>query len=94
MLASCGGRPTGRADRTALPALNAAGNSTWHDVRQQFRLSDDLVHMSALFIASHPTPVRDAIERLRPLAAESHRGVQEPTVPLVSTVGIVLPIRA
>jgi isopenicillin-N epimerase len=44
------------------------GNGTdedWAHVRAQFALSDDLVHMSALFISSHPRPVREAIERYR-----------------------------
>ena len=37
----------------------------WEAVREQFPLSRELVHMSAFFLASHPAPVRDAIERHR-----------------------------
>lgn len=37
----------------------------WEVVRNQFPLSRDLIHMSAFFLASHPTPVREAIERHR-----------------------------
>lgn len=37
----------------------------WGDVRSQFDLSPGLIDMSALFIASHPKPVRDAIEHYR-----------------------------
>jgi selenocysteine lyase/cysteine desulfurase len=38
----------------------------WSPVREQFvGLSPDFVHMSALFIASHPRSVREAIERHR-----------------------------
>src|SRR6185295_2726382 len=38
---------------------------TWDRVREQFNLRRDLIHMASFFLASHPTPVRDAIERHR-----------------------------
>jgi isopenicillin-N epimerase len=34
----------------------------WEAVRAEFALSDDFIHMSAMLIASHPRPVRDAID--------------------------------
>ena len=37
----------------------------WDDLRAQFRLSPQLIHLAAFFLASHPTPVREAIERHR-----------------------------
>jgi selenocysteine lyase/cysteine desulfurase len=37
----------------------------WGAVRDQFDLSPDLIHMGGLYLASHPAPVRDAIERHR-----------------------------
>ena len=37
----------------------------WQAVRDQFPLSRDLIHLAGFFLASHPTPVRDAIERHR-----------------------------
>ncbi|HEU4686249.1 MAG TPA: aminotransferase class V-fold PLP-dependent enzyme [Nitrospira sp.] len=37
----------------------------WDAVREQFPLSRDLIHLAGFFLASHPTPVRDAIERHR-----------------------------
>src|SRR5687767_11371293 len=37
----------------------------WDAVRAQFALSEDYVHMSAMLIASHPKPVREAIETYR-----------------------------
>jgi isopenicillin-N epimerase len=37
----------------------------WERVRNEFRLSPDYVHLSALLIASHPRAVRDAIDRYR-----------------------------
>jgi selenocysteine lyase/cysteine desulfurase len=37
----------------------------WDDLRTQFPLSPQLIHLAAFFLASHPTPVREAIERHR-----------------------------
>lgn len=37
----------------------------WATVRDQFALSRDHIHLSSFFLASHPRPVRDAIERHR-----------------------------
>ena len=37
----------------------------WGSVRESFSLSPDVIHMSALYIASHPAPVRDAIANHR-----------------------------
>ena len=37
----------------------------WQFVRDQFPLSRDLIHLAGFFLASHPTPVREAIERHR-----------------------------
>jgi selenocysteine lyase/cysteine desulfurase len=34
-------------------------------VRRQFPLAPDLIHLAGFFLASHPTPVRQAIERHR-----------------------------
>ncbi|HYX87746.1 MAG TPA: aminotransferase class V-fold PLP-dependent enzyme [Gaiellaceae bacterium] len=38
---------------------------SWHAVRSQFRLRRDRVHLGAFLLASHPAPVRRAIERHR-----------------------------
>lgn len=38
---------------------------SWEAVRGQFPLSPHLVHLAGFFLASHPTPVRVAIERYR-----------------------------
>jgi isopenicillin-N epimerase len=72
LLSGCnnqGGLP-GIAGSTApavglVPAAAEPGNGNWDSVRRQFDLSDEYVHMSALLIASHPRPVREAIERYR-----------------------------
>ncbi len=39
--------------------------TNWEDLRAQFPLSPRLIHLAAFFLASHPTPVRQAIERHR-----------------------------
>jgi selenocysteine lyase/cysteine desulfurase len=38
---------------------------SWQDVRSLFNLDKDFIHMSAFYLASHPKPVRDAIEHHR-----------------------------
>ena len=49
------------AKRTpAMPKLE-----TWEQVRKQFRLSPEYLHFSGFYIASHPEPVRQAIEGFR-----------------------------
>lgn len=37
----------------------------WDAVRAQFELANDVIEMSALYVASHPQPVREAIEAHR-----------------------------
>jgi selenocysteine lyase/cysteine desulfurase len=59
---SCISRPTESDD---LPPPYTSGDGRWADLRQQFDLSDDDIHLSALLIASHPRDVRDAIDRYR-----------------------------
>src|SRR5690606_30968975 len=36
--------------------------NSWMDVREQFLLTDDQIHMALMLFASHPLPVRKAIE--------------------------------
>ena len=50
--------------------LNARADSTpsferWETVRAQFPLTHDRIHMAGFLLASHPTPVREAIETHR-----------------------------
>src|ERR1044071_5122447 len=57
----------GTAPAVTAPA-RASGEadlSTWAGVRDQFALSRDYIHMASMLLASHPRPVRDAIERHR-----------------------------
>lgn len=43
-----------------MPALK-----DWEEIRRQFRLTPDYLHFSGFYIASHPQPVRAAIESFR-----------------------------
>ncbi len=49
------------------PATTAAESdlSTWPGVRAEFLLSRDYIHMALMLLASHPRPVREAIDRHR-----------------------------
>jgi selenocysteine lyase/cysteine desulfurase len=54
-----------------VPLSKAFGNpppltlDSWQAVRAQFQLSRDFIHLAGFFLASHPAPVRAAIERHR-----------------------------
>ncbi|MGH7510251.1 MAG: aminotransferase class V-fold PLP-dependent enzyme [Gemmatimonadales bacterium] len=39
--------------------------SDWQSVREQFELDPAYIHLGLFYLASHPRPVREAIERLR-----------------------------
>lgn len=52
-----------RADRRN--GMVRRGSGDWEWVRNQFNLSSDKIHMGAMLIASHPQPVREAIEAFR-----------------------------
>lgn len=45
--------------------INEEAWDTWASVRDLFPLSADKVHMSAMLISSHPTPVQNAIDEYR-----------------------------
>lgn len=49
-----------QANTAPLPSLD-----DWTQVRRQFRMSPDYLHFSYFFLASHPEPVRAAIEGYR-----------------------------
>jgi selenocysteine lyase/cysteine desulfurase len=58
----------GSALRTAeaFAAKRTSSDSPgWDEVRANFNLAPDLIHMAGFFLASHPKPVRDAIEAYR-----------------------------
>src|SRR5216684_5817529 len=47
------------------PAQLEPASMSWEEFRASFNLAPDLIHMSGFFLASHPKPVRDAIEMYR-----------------------------
>lgn len=57
----------------AIPSLSALAKSsvsqpipgTWEDIRSQFKLDPEKIHMSQMFIATHPKWISDAIEKYR-----------------------------
>jgi selenocysteine lyase/cysteine desulfurase len=57
------------AGETPIPTAIAGSPplklDSWQAVREQFQLSRDRIHLAGFFLASHPTPVRAAIERHR-----------------------------
>ncbi|MBL8038541.1 MAG: aminotransferase class V-fold PLP-dependent enzyme [Nitrospira sp.] len=56
-----GAHPHALAEQPASPGRL----KSWEDLRAQFPLSPQLIHLAAFFLASHPVPVREAIERHR-----------------------------
>jgi selenocysteine lyase/cysteine desulfurase len=52
--------PRALAQTASRPRLD-----TWEAVRDQFLLKRDWIHMTGFLLASHPAPVREAIERHR-----------------------------
>jgi isopenicillin-N epimerase len=52
-------------NRTPKASKLSRDDRSWEGVRAAFRLSPDSIHMAGLLLASHPKPVRDAIEKYR-----------------------------
>ncbi|HSF67606.1 MAG TPA: aminotransferase class V-fold PLP-dependent enzyme [Nitrospiraceae bacterium] len=50
---------------TAIADSSPLKLDNWQAVREQFQLSRDYIHLAGFFLASHPAPVRAAIERHR-----------------------------
>src|SRR4051794_6872771 len=55
----------GAAGQTTPQPPDGRWADTWDGVRAQFALSEEYIHLSAMLIASHPKPIRDAIEEHR-----------------------------
>src|SRR5215470_5719881 len=75
LLASCGGAAPGA--RRATPV---AGPQSWDELRAMFRLRPDRIHLAGMLFASHPTPVREAIEALRKQFDDDPVGALEATL--------------
>lgn len=61
---SSGARDSAAAPAPA-PAKPVSAESSWEEIRAEFDLAPDLVHMAGFYLASHPRTVRRAIERHR-----------------------------
>src|SRR3954451_15810240 len=55
----------GAAGQTTPQPPDVRWADTWDGGRAQFALSEEYIHLSAMLIASHPKPVRAAIEEHR-----------------------------
>jgi selenocysteine lyase/cysteine desulfurase len=79
---AAGGLSLGSSVRSdAASAANTTSTSfqpnDWASVRAQFRLSPQYVHLSSFYVASHPAPVRAAVERYRKALDENPCGYLE-----------------
>ena len=66
-------------ETAAQPASATADRSlSWEEVKRQFAIQPGIVQMSAFYLASHPKPVRDAIElHRRGLDLEAHGYIED-----------------
>jgi isopenicillin-N epimerase len=53
------------ADRFRPPLALLTDPGDWRSVREQFDIDPAYIHLGLFYLASHPRPVRDAIERFR-----------------------------
>ncbi|MCI0444699.1 aminotransferase class V-fold PLP-dependent enzyme, partial [bacterium] len=51
-------------DEKAPPSFDFSA-ANWKEIRDQFELDRNYIHLATFFLASHPKPVRDAIEKYR-----------------------------
>ena len=71
------------AQASQLPAPDAS----WAEIKRQFDIAPGIVQMSSFYLASHPKPVRDAIERhRRGLDRDSHSYIEHNIAPLERAV--------
>jgi isopenicillin-N epimerase len=60
------------------PATQLTPDSSWAAIKRQFNIAPNIVQMSSFYLASHPTPVREAIERhRRGLDEDSHSYIEQ-----------------
>lgn len=55
------------SESCATRESTAASIDTWEGIRSQFPLEKDKIHMAQMFLASHPKPLSDEIDRHRKL---------------------------
>ena len=54
-----------RAAEAFAAKQTSSDSASWEEVRASFNLEPGLIHLAGFFLASHPKPVRDAIEAYR-----------------------------
>jgi isopenicillin-N epimerase len=71
--------PSDSSSQTPPASAALPGRATpWAAIKQQFEIEPGIVQMSSFYLASHPRPVRQAIERhRRGLDREAHGYIQE-----------------
>ena len=66
------------AQAPSAPTVLPGRGTPWAAIKQQFDIAPGIVQMSSFYLASHPRPVRDAIERhRRGLDRDSHSYIEE-----------------
>jgi isopenicillin-N epimerase len=65
LLLAAGALGTPGIPKARPPAPIPTPKDDWQAVRESFALATDKVHLGALLLASHPAPVREAIEQYR-----------------------------
>ena len=78
-VAAAGGAAVAAAPGPALAELQS-GAADWPAVKRAFSLRQDAVHMAGFFLASHPAPVKAAIERHRAGLDRDPHGYHEANV--------------
>lgn len=67
-----------RAAEAQESAAPPASDSSWSAIKGQFDIAPGIVQMSSFYLASHPRPVREAIERhRRGLDRDSHSYIEQ-----------------
>jgi len=63
--------------QAATPTSPSTGQADWDAIRNEFALSRDYIHLGSFYLASHPRPVREAIEKYRTILDENPLFVEE-----------------
>src|SRR5687768_8458143 len=75
------------SSQTAATASLPGPATTWDAIKAQFDIEPGIVQMSSFYLASHPKPVREAIERHRcGLDREAHGYIETNVGPLERAV--------
>jgi len=54
-----------QSDQAQRTTANPGRDSSWEEIKGQFEIEPGMVQMTSFYLASHPKPVREAIERHR-----------------------------